>query len=172
MVYNTNRIIHWQQLEWKNGHQSQLCGWKFAPQSSARYEWRIFSVPHSAVILILQDIFTDQLSVGISGVHEELGDLGHRVEASHFLNVHFASRHLPVCDINLSWTQNKGNFLVKELSQRERKLQVSTVSHLMSWSVLRKIDWLVSKVARKALKCSLYITLLCMMGINQVCSCT
>lgn len=79
---------------------------------------------------------------------------------------------VPVCDINLSWTQNKGNFLVKELCQRERKLQVSTVSHLMSWSVLREIDWLVSKVARKALKCSLYITLLCMMGINQVCSCT
>lgn len=36
----------------------------------------------------------DQLSVGISGVHVELGDSGHRVEASHFLNVHFASRYL------------------------------------------------------------------------------
>lgn len=75
----------------------------------------------------------DQLSVGISGVHEELGDLGHRVEASHFLNVHFASRHLLsvqicvcLCVILICHGHKTREFiLVKELCQRERKLQVS-----------------------------------------------
>lgn len=47
-----SRIVHWQCLKWKTGHQSQACGWKFNIRDSLHIVTDL-SAAYSAVLVIV-----------------------------------------------------------------------------------------------------------------------